>query len=270
MSILVAAASPEGIALAADSRTTQKSGDHHRVCSDSALKLFQLPRGAAVGTYGMATIDGVTIRGLMEEFVTTLSEAELAETAEALGCFFRERLDKVTPSQRGDYRLPQGWPLGFVIAGYDEDGPGRVLDVRVRPTDHRVQEADISSQNPGVTARGQTGATERLLNGVDWPAVGRRGIAIPADAQEQLRLLRYDLILPQTVSDAAELAYFLIRTTIDMQRFADGTYLEPREIPGCGGPIRVAVVTRSSVELDWDIANISGAKQAVRPPTSPR
>jgi hypothetical protein len=115
---------------------------------------------------------------------------------------------------------------------------------------HEVKDIEVSTSNPGVTYRGQTRALERIIEGVD-PALRRRKM-VRDEAAGQLDLLRYDLIHPQTVEDAVDLATFLVDTAIEMQRFSDGTYLEPQEIPGCGGPVRVAVVTRAGARVVED------------------
>jgi hypothetical protein len=46
------------------------------------------------------------------------------------------------------------------------------------------------------------------------------------------------------VQDGIDYAAFLIRTTIDMQRFSDGTIGDPGLIPACGGPLQILVVER--------------------------
>jgi hypothetical protein len=51
------------------------------------------------------------------------------------------------------------------------------------------------------------------------------------------------------MQDAVDFASFLIRTTIDMQRFSDGTRADPGDLPGCGGPVRILAVTREA--LQW-------------------
>ena len=53
MTIVVAAASPDGIVLAADSRTTltYAGSDRHRITTDSAEKVFDLGSKFAVATY---------------------------------------------------------------------------------------------------------------------------------------------------------------------------------------------------------------------------
>jgi len=53
-----------------------------------------------------------------------------------------------------------------------------------------------------------------------------------------------------TLQDAVDYAIFLIKTTIDMQRFSDGIVMAPGAIAGCGGPIDVAVIQPNS-GLQW-------------------
>jgi hypothetical protein len=48
---------------------------------------------------------------------------------------------------------------------------------------------------------------------------------------------------PITLQDAVDLTHFVIRTTIETQRFTDGTYLSPGSIPGCGGPTQTLAIT---------------------------
>jgi hypothetical protein len=71
---------------------------------------------------------------------------------------------------------------------------------------------------------------------------------ISEEVQERLGQLRFHLILPSTLQDAIDFAMFIIRTTIDMQRFSDGTLGNAGSFPTCGGPIRVLSVTRGGVE----------------------
>lgn len=71
MTIVVGAASPDGIVLAADSRTTLSDGVRHRISTDSAEKVFELNDSFGVATYGMAVIGKQTITGLMDQFVAT-------------------------------------------------------------------------------------------------------------------------------------------------------------------------------------------------------
>src|SRR5438094_10580956 len=121
MTIVIGAASPDGIVLAADSRTTYVDGDRHRIATDSAEKVFELFERFGVATYGWAFLGDQTIKGVMDEFVAAhpeLGEQDLGACAEALGDFFSDRFMAAYP----DYEPEQdaGWPLGFVVAGYDD------------------------------------------------------------------------------------------------------------------------------------------------------
>lgn len=247
MSVAVAVAGPEGIVLATDSRTIQQSdgiANHYRVTSDTAEKLFLLRESLAVATYGIAMVGTQTIRGHLDEF--EVPDGDVYEVSEALGDFFEERLRAVTPTMRRDLvrEIRPRWPLGFIVAGYDSDGVGRILEVKVGPMSSRSDPAALSTTNPGLLPRGQTDAISRLIDGVDWKAVDIQRIDFEPTIREQLEELRYDLIDPATIDDASQLAQFLVETQIRAQRFSDGTVSQPRIVPGCGGPIRVLAVDR--------------------------
>jgi hypothetical protein len=82
---------------------------------------------------------------------------------------------------------------------------------------------------------------------VDWAELGTTGDPLPDELDKRLQSLAYNALTPITVQDAVDYATFLIRTTIDMQRFSDGTVANPGLVPGCGGTIHALVVERSSV-----------------------
>ena len=202
--------------------------------------------GTAIATYGMAMIGESTIRGLVDDFAEQRTAGSLEQFAEALGVYFQAKLDAVTPSPRGDYKLPAGWPLGFVVGRYD-GAVGRLLDVRVRPLTTRSE----TSRSVRAIRASRTGVEPARSSGWSPGLIRRRspGSHRHPSTKRRLQLLRYDLILPQTVADAVGFARFLIQTAVGMQQFSDGTYLEPSEIPGCGGPTRVVTVSRSGAEL---------------------
>lgn len=244
MTIVVGAASPDGIVLAADSRTTLSDGMRHRISTDSADKVFELNQKFGVATYGMAGIGQRTINGLMDEFVATADEdvcADVETFATALGAFFHERY--VTA---GGPTETEGWPLGFVVAGYDDGGIGHVWEVSIPgPT---VGKTKVNTADQGLLWRGQTDVIGRLIKGVDWNALEAGGLKLKASDKEALEQLEYILLQPVTLQDAADFASFLVRTTIDMQRFSDGTVLAQGLVPGCGGRTQMLAVKRSGVE----------------------
>lgn len=264
MSVSVGVVASEGLALTTDSRRTQRRGNpdpHYRVASDAAEKLFLVENRFAVATYGVATVGGQTIRGLVEQF-PGFQEENLEDFVGAVGTWFQEKLSSATEPKRGDLLQAERleWPVRFAVAGFEND-VGYIFDVKARAGDMRVERAEPTTDNPGVVPRGQIDAIERLLNGVDLRALRDAKITLNSGDQEKLGLLSYDLILPQGVQDAVDLAEFLVTTQIEMQRFHDGTYASPRRVPGCGGQLRTIAVTRNGAR--W-------MRGAGEPLTSPR
>lgn len=250
MTIVVAAVAPDGIVLASDSRTTERSGFHRRVTSDSAHKVFEASGKFAAATYGFATIGTLTVRSLFDEWVTTTAApADLDVFARELGSFFQKRVEDATPAKRGG-GLPLGaksWPLGLLVGGYGGDGVGRVLEVKIREDRYDVSETGATTEKPSVVYRGQTSALRRLIRGVDFDELREGNIRLGEELEERLETLHYELIAPITTQDAVDFAYFLIETTIKMQRFSDGTVLAKNRDgrgppPGCGGPIQAIVI----------------------------
>lgn len=277
MTIVVACASPEGIVLASDSRTTERYGSHRRVTSESAHKVFEAGGRIGVATYGDATIAHRTIRGLFDDWASGInSTGDLNDLAASLGTFFHERLAAATPPKR--FRgvadlLPRRWPLGFLVVGY-QGGVGEVLEVKVGAEKCDVSTTGLRTDTPSlVVYRGQTSALRRLIRGVDFDELRESRIAIPPEFEQRLQTLHYELIYPVTTQDAVELAYFLIETTIRMQRFSDGTLAgRSRDgkgpIPGCGGPVQALVIDPRGVE--WVARNEVGVPPGpARPAVGP-
>jgi hypothetical protein len=242
LTVVVGVAAYDGIILAADSRSTwfQPEGVRARVISDNAIKLFTVGN-CAIATYGTAIIGPQSIAGLIDEFVAQLDDTSIeAETlARELGDSFADRFNSAYP----DFDADNGWALGFLVAGYNGDGVGRLYEVLV-PT--REVTEHVSTQTLGGITRGQYDIVDRVIYGVDWHRLLVDGIS--EEVQERLGQLRFHLILPSTLQDAIDFAMFIIRTTIDMQRFSDGTLGNAGSFPTCGGPIRVLSVTRGGVE----------------------
>ena len=165
---------------------------------------------------------------------------------------------------------PEGQAAEMLIgAGADvnaKNGEGRTPLDLVNSGDHirevlipgpEVGDFQIDTTTGGTMWRGQTDVVSRLLNGVDWAGLDT-GDPLPDDLTERLQKLAYVPLEPITVEDAVDYATFLVRTTIDMQRFSDGTVAHPGLVPGCGGPIHSLVVERSfvrwaspSTRRDW-------------------
>jgi hypothetical protein len=246
MSVVVAVAARDGLAIAADSRTLQmdESTGHYRTESDTAEKLFVIQDRFLVGTHGLAEIGERSIRALMEQFRPGVVDGPQA-LASALGDFFEAELSRFCPPPRREMRLSDiKAPLAFVVAGYDSEGIGRIIDVLIRPGGARTIRARSSTENVGVTPRGQTDAIERLLAGVDFATLKKVKVPLSDEAAQRLELLRYELIGLTTPEDALRIAEDLVRIQIDVQNFTDGVVGRKPRVPGCGGLIRSALVTR--------------------------
>jgi hypothetical protein len=242
MTIVVGAASPDGIVLAADSRSTQTwaKSDRHRIATDAAEKVFNLGDKFAVATYGTAMLGGQTINGAMNEFIASkVNDCPAVEDcANELDQFFTQRFKasypKFVPTAGAS-------PLGFIVAGYDGAGIGHVYEVQIFETPAVTRQ--FGTDSGGTLWRGQTDVVRRLVKGVDWDELLSANPSIDPPLGETMAKLEYILINPHTLTDAADLAAFLVRTTIDMQRFSDGTSLHPGLIPGCGGDMQLLAAT---------------------------
>jgi len=64
-----------------------------------------------------------------------------------------------------------------------------------------------------------------------------------------------------TLQDAVDYAIFLIKTTIDMQRFSDGIVMASGAIAGCGGPIDVTIIQPNSAFNGFSKKNFEEKEQ---------
>ena len=264
MTIVVGVAAPDGMILAADSRITLTwDNGRHRIASDSGQKIFAIREQVGIATYGDAYIGKRTIAGVMDEFVAQLGSDQQSVDAFAaqLGDFFHGRFlsDSLQPMLEWCKQNPKRSRFGFVVAGYDSGGIGRLYDVmipgpQVAPV---VAVGEITTADLGVCWRGQTDVIRRLIKGFDGDLFATAGHKVPAELQQPVASLEYSLLLPITMQDAVDLATFLIRTTIDMQRFSDGTVADPGSVPGCGGHVRVLSIVRDHAE--WIAADVLSA-----------
>lgn len=258
MSLAVAIKGAEGVVLAADSRVTlqaqQKGGPLLPVNYDNATKLltFSKPHSnVGAVTYGVAVIGQRTAHSYVPEFEVSLGEQlekekkhekplAVEEFARRLSAFYLDRWEKVVP---GDWKGPG---MVFIVGGYDPGAAyGKVflLEIPGQP--------DPKPQNPGenefgMTWGGQLQVASRVIHGFDPEAIEiiRQTLAVEQSQLDQVRTaLRQKLEFPipygaLPLQDCIDLAMFLIRATMTAQGLAIG-------VRGVGGPIDVAVITRT-------------------------
>ena len=252
MSLGVVIKGPEGIVLAADSRVTleaQRAGAPPLpVNFDNATKLlsFSKPHNfVGAVTYGAAVIGVRTANSFIPEFEQKVlaGKAErlnVEEYSRELQGFFTERWKDSMPT---DYTGPS---MTFVIGGYDKDAAyGRVFLLEI-PGDSKPAEQNPGDTNFGMTWGGQLEIASRLIHGFDPALLDIVTQELHLDQEQGQKLygtLRKRLQFPipfqvLPLQDCVDLATFLIRATMVAQRLAI-------QVRGVGGPIDVAIVTRT-------------------------
>lgn len=240
MTIAVGVACPEGLVVAADSRSSVLGPAGFRVATDYAHKVFDVGGQFAVATFGWATLEGKTISGVVREFVAQNPvPADVAQAAQVFRDHFRARIQAHIAAEF-DPAPPAGVdPLGFIMAGYDANGIGRLQ--RIFPLTGQIVDV-FQTNSPGGIWNGETDVMTRLLKGYD---AARLDITTWGQTQKT-ELAGVEYLTPfgwMALQDGVDFATFVVRTTVDAQRFTNGTVGDPAAFPTCGGPVEVATVT---------------------------
>jgi hypothetical protein len=247
MTIAVGVACPEGLVLGADSRSSLIGESYFRIVSDSAHKVFDIGGRFGAATFGWAFIEGNTIAGAIEEFAAqTKLRGGIDDVTEKLRDFFRTRIERHV-KEGFDQAPAEGVDvLGFIVGGYDSSGIGH-LKLLYLPSGRVVDGATTAAGNVGAHWQGETDVFVRLLKGFDGDRVDIS--TWPQEHQDQLTGFEYLIpFFTMTLQDAVDFATFMIRTTVDMQRFSHGTLADPNALPTCGGPIEILAVTGRGLE----------------------
>jgi len=256
MSLGIAFKGPEGIVLAADSRVTltaemENAGIKYLLPStfDNATKLLQITGQKYVGvvTYGLGAIGQQqprTAHSYLPEFEDLLLKEEhnrvsVEQFATKFSDFFLKQWKKSNMPEK--YSGPD---MIFLIGGFDEAAPyGKVYEVDI-PSKPSPLEQNIGQF--GVTWGGQLEFTNRLLKGFDprLPSVIKDFLNLTTEQQNSL-LNHLEATLSSRIpyqflplQDCVDLSIFLIRTTMELQRWII-------DIRGVGGSIDVATITRT-------------------------
>lgn len=273
MSLGIVFKGPEGIVLAADSRVTINAerpiGPTKTLILpstfDNATKLLKVNGHEYVGavTYGLGAIgmnEPRTAHSFLPEFEVALAKkakkrCSVEEFAKELSEFFMTQWKTEMPQ---DYK---GDPLIFLIGGYDEGAAyGKVFQVTV-PYQPKPLEQSAGQGVFGITWGGQYEILVRILSGLDpnLTAAIKDKLKL-TDAQKK----ELDEFLPQAfnlsipyqflpLQDCVDLSIFLIRTTIELQKWMIA-------VRGVGGMIDVATITRTEGFKYVQRKEISGYK----------
>jgi len=229
--------------LAADSRMTTNT----RAISDYASKLFDIDN-VGIATYGQAFLDNRNIASWVADFRANHTAGDVEQISRAFIDFIGAAYDRQFPQANANRP-----PLGFFIAGYDARRTGRLIQVEF--PNARQPNTVFTTQRAGAQWGGNTDVITRLILGFD----GRMGelpmfTALSVDQtiilRNQLTGLQYNIPFDAlTLQDGIDLALSLVRITVEMQRFADGTIGHPGQIPSVGGSVDVLVITPA--QLTW-------------------
>ncbi|MFP3896729.1 MAG: hypothetical protein ACLFV5_07845 [Anaerolineales bacterium] len=249
MSLGVAVLGPEGVVLAADSRLTltahRPDGTQLPVNFDSATKLlsFSKPHNyVGAVTYGAAVIGLRSAHSFMPEFEVNLEDSRrlcVEEYAKKLSEFFLNQWEETTPK---NYTGPS---MVFIVGGFDpKEAYGRVFVVDV-PNNPEPVERNPGDTEFGMTWGGDLQIASRLIHGYDPQLLsilqreldlGERIDQIQSILRENLEFRIPYQVMP--LQDCVDLATFMIESTISAQNLSVG-------VRGVGGPIDVAVITRT-------------------------
>lgn len=232
MSLVVTVYAREGMVMAADSRLTltyqrtlpgQPPHTISVTSSDSARKLFLTPDRIGISTFGVASVNGAPIAGVIESFIVeqlTGKALPPRETADALLQYFAS--------------IGVMQDSSFHIAGYRATGSTLSQEVLfVRLVDGTVTQLNPPDQ-PSANWGGEIDVLQRLLNDVALVGVG----GAPATPLPSFGV-PFEWF---TLQDAIDFAGYAMRATIDTMRF------QARE-KTVGGPVDVLVITPS--EAKW-------------------
>jgi hypothetical protein len=148
MTIAVGVACPEGLVIAADTRSSVQLPAGHRVASDSAHKVFEIGGNLVGATFGWGMLEGKTISGHVHDFSTQVTPSnDVNEASEQLGSYFQQRIQAHVAAGNDPAPPPDSVPLGFIVGGYDKKKNVGHL-VRVFPYNGVVQDL-FQTNNPG-------------------------------------------------------------------------------------------------------------------------
>lgn len=135
-------------------------------------------------------------------------------------------------------------PINLIVAGYDQDEIGRayLTEVPMGPTIER------NTEFGGPLWIGQTEIIVRIIKGfgleinlLDFIKDARaKGIKVDDELNRLEYLINWSTM---TLQDAVDFNVLMTKITESIQRFSDGTVLNPGGITGVGGHINIATIT---------------------------
>jgi Proteasome subunit len=242
----------EGIILAADSRLTlitSQTFPGYMVLSDNNNKVFAVGN-FGISTYGEAFLQNRTISSWVADY-----SVKTHKPSDDVDAFARRFSDYINDLYVKQYPEPKDQTriLGFLIAGYDSNGKGKLLSVEF-PATKTPLESSNTSDKQGAQWRGDTDTIVRLVKGYD-PRIGTLAAwnDIPSAQKDaiakQENSLEYNIPWNALMlQDGVDFATSLVKMTVTFQRFSFGTVGNAGAIPSVGGAVDVLVVRPTGIE----------------------
>jgi hypothetical protein len=218
---------------------------------EHARKLFRVGRlNVGVMTYGAGNLGNRSIESFLHEFSRNNRALTSKDSVEKIAARLADFIAAPYNAVHGSQEVRLRPILGCCVAGYS-DGPDQHLASEwefqlpefprpqpMRPEDHL-----------GASWRGVAEPFSRLWFGIDprFPGI-LESQGASKEVIEQIRAASAPLVTAATfdgmpVQDAIHFCKFIIQTTIGWAKYAAGTQ-------SCGGPIRIAVITKSG-GFEW-------------------
>jgi len=248
--VIVGVALSEGIILAGDSRLTlitSQTFPGYMVISDNNSKIFSIGK-FGLSTYGEAFLQNRTIASWVADFAVANQNPN--DDVDAFAKRFSDYIGDLYDKQ---FTKEPKQPLGFLIAGYDSKGKGKLLSLEF-PGIRVPIESQNTSDKQGVQWRGDTITIVRLIKGFD-PRIGTISTwsSIPQAQKDDMtkQISGFEYFIPYNalmLQDGVDFATALVKMTVTFQRFSYGTLGNAGAIPSVGGAVDVLVVRPTGVE----------------------
>jgi len=152
-----------------------------------------------------------------------------------------------TPDGKKQSSIANIEQINFLVAGFNTDNSHEVYICYLPGEIQNKRNSKKRGKEYGASWLGQTDLVTRIILGFD-PRIGNLEFIRKIDPKivsAQLRHLEYSIQWgTMTLQDGVDFSDLMIRTTSAIQRFSDGIAAEPGDIPGVGGEVDIAVITK--------------------------
>lgn len=155
-------------------------------------------------------------------------------------------IDSKGVKQNGNAKLDQ---INFLVAGFNKDKSHEVYICYLPGDIKKSRTSKVKGKEYGASWLGQTDLVSRIILGYD-PRIGNLPtIRKMKDDKliQELNNLEYSIQWgTMTLQDGVDFSDLMIKTTSALQRFSDGIRGEPGDMPGVGGDVDIAVITKKN------------------------